>query len=166
MRNYRAYYLLFVITILTVSLLTGCLVDNTPPNVSSVEKQFQNNYNAIQTIIEFIINTGYNNIYIQDSEGTMMADLKDLPIGDDDVLAAVQTLFKGGYYINISKIDNTITFLQWRGTKDIGCGIAYSINGVDAPEVQFMTKLVSLSEDGWFYYVSDYNTWRSGRNLS
>ena len=90
---------------------------------------------------------------------TMQADLRELPIEDREVTAAVQRLQDS--YQNIRKNGNTIVLNQWAGLADIGCGIAYSINGTDAPKVQFMTVLVPLSEDGWYYYVDDYNEWRN-----
>ena len=54
-----------------------------------------------------------------------------------------------------------------KGLQDIGCGIACSINALEMPEIEYMTELVPLSTEGWYYYVDDYNKWRveSGSTL-
>ncbi len=28
------------------------------------------------------------------------------------------------------------------------------------PEVQYATEFTPVSDDGWYYYVADYNEWR------
>ena len=120
-----------------------------------------------------MVYTGYADIYIENTDGTMLVDasgtmqngLIEKQIDDDMVVAAVSQLLENREYVDINKIGNTIEFQQWSGLLDIGCGIAYTVNGTDAPEIQFATKLIPISEDGWFYYIYDYNEWREQRTI-
>lgn len=152
--------------VMILSLLTGCFGCNIPPDISEVQQRFQNNREAIQTIVEYMIDTGYEDIYVLDSSGAILVGPKEMKIDNEAVCAAIKQLLENGEYIDVDKEGNTIYFEQWRGIRDIGCGIAYSINGVDTPEVQFMTELAPLSEGGWFYYVADYNSWRNGKRIT
>ena len=152
--------------VLIIILVSKCHRYDTPPCVSSVKDEFLSNQDAINVIVEYMIDTGYEDIYISGADGSMLANLTKTQIRDDLFFKAVKQLIQSEEYIHISKNGNTIHFLQWRGITDIGCGIAYSINGVDAPVVQFMTVLEPISNDGWFYYVSDYNEWRAEQSMS
>ena len=147
--------------IIIASILSGCATWDSPPTCSSVEQEFSRNYSTIMTIVNYLINSEYDDVYIVDVSGEMMADLMHVNISKDEVNDAIDQLLGSGTYKSFVKIGNTIRILQWRGTQDIGCGIAYSINLVDLPEIEYMTKLEPLAVDGWFYYVDDYNTWRA-----
>ena len=153
----------FIIIIMAFCISFTCCDNNTPPDVDSVQEHFLNNYSDIQVIVEYMVSSPYENVYIMDANGTMQADLTWMEIADEEVMAAVNNLLKNGEYIQIIKIGNTISLLQWCGTRDIECGIAYSINRTDAPDVQFMTTVVPITEDGWYYYIADYNKWRNTR---
>jgi hypothetical protein len=138
-------------------IFSACL-GKSPLDIQTVQQTFSDYYEDIHTVTQFLADLEYRNAYIRDDGENMQADLVDVPIGDAEVSAAAKRLLEA--YVSISKIGNTIHLLQWSGA-DVGCGIAYSINGTDAPEIQCMTELTPLAEDGWFYYVSDYNAWRS-----
>lgn len=144
------------------SLFTGCESMRMPPSVEEVEQHFLENYLDIQTVISFALHSNYENIYIRDMSGVVFADFSDVVIEDEAVLAAVRNLLSGKTYKSISfdKSYNAIKFLQWTQFNDTGCGIVYSINGVDEPYIEYCTQLIPLSKDGWYYYVSDYNEWR------
>lgn len=134
---------------------------NTPPDIELVQQNFQDNYANIQVVVEFMLNSGYEDISIRDADGTMFADLSEREISDDKVSSAISQLIDGKKYHSISKRGDTIKFLQWKAIRDIGCGIAYSTNKSDKPDVSYVTELIPLSEDGWYYYVADYERWRS-----
>lgn len=140
--------------------LTGCR-SRIPPTPEDVERHFLDNRQDIQTIVDFLVDSPYEDIYIMDASGIVTADLEKITLTDETVTAAITALISDGNYHSISKSGNTIDFLYWSGSTDIGCGLAYSINGTDLPDVQFCTTLTPLSESGWYYYVEDYNKWRS-----
>ncbi len=131
---------------------------NTPPDINTAEEQFQKYYDSIEIVVSYLINSGNQDVYIKDNTGSIWADFQCVQ-ANETVNTAIQHLFKEGY-ISINKSGNTIWFLQWKGTQDIGCGIAYSIDGETIPEIEFTTKLIPMSKDSWYYYVSDYNSWR------
>ena len=173
MKRHSSNFLFAILLVLLVMLFAGCSSYNTPPDVRSVQECFQNNRDNIQIIVDFMVYTGYADIYIENTDGTMLVDasgtiqngLIEKQIDDDMVVAAVSQLLENREYVGINKIGNTIEFQQWSGLLDIGCGIAYTVNGTDAPEIQFATKLIPISEDGWFYYIYDYNEWREQRTI-
>ncbi len=146
--------------VLSLTLLTGCVLLPTPPSTDLVDQRFNENIANIEIIISFMEHSGYEDIYINDTSGTMLADLETVEIPDEAVKNAVEHLLGKGLYRSIDKIENTVFLLQWAGSMDLGCGIAYSINNTDPPEVQYMTQLLPLSQAGWYYYVSDFNAWR------
>lgn len=172
MKKCKSIIGLSIICFLLILSLTGCklLISlswvhmqlNSPPNANAVEELYIDNKEDIHTVVLFLENLKYQDIYIDTFDGEMLADMTQLAINDYEVVSAIKCLFENNMFKSISKHGNTISLSHWSGLQDIGCGIAYSINGVDRPEVQFMTELVPLTEDGWFYYVDDYNKWRSG----
>ena len=165
MKTYRLPLLAFLLTLV---VLFNCCTLNKQPEPNQVYQQFLKHKELIQMITNYMVDTGYTNIYLSagketmnvDADGTMSQGLVEMKISDDAVCAAIQLLFKSKAYIDIDKHDNTIIFLQWMGVQDIGCGIAYSINHIDYPSGEFFTELVPLSEPGWYYFVYDYNQWR------
>ena len=140
--------------------LSGCAAWSAPPSISSVDQRLRDNYSDIETIVEFMANSGYKDIYIDDTSGKMLSDLVLMDISDELVRAAVSQVLGSGAYKSISKQGNTIFLFQWHGSQDMGCGVAYSINPLEIPEIQFLTELVPLSTEGWYYFVDDYNKWR------
>ena len=140
-------------------LISGGCAYNSIPDVTSVRYQLEENRSDIDTTIGYLVDSGYSNIYIQSPTGIMVADLEDVCILDPTVSDAINRILEN--YIMINKVGNTIYLLQWRSSQDIGCGIAYTINGTSKPNVQFTTELIPISDDGWYYFVSDYNKWRT-----
>jgi hypothetical protein len=163
MKNKRPFLYLFLIIGIIVALLVGCKDVNSPPSVSYVQKRYQEHSEDIQVIIDFLSSSDYEDVYISDSAGTMLADLNEVLIEDPSASKAIDNIIDAKAYQHINKNGNTISLLQWKGIRDIGCGIAYTINGIDAPEIEFATQIIPLSDDGWFYYVSDYNAWRNSQ---
>lgn len=158
----KSIYLICLILFLG-TILVGCY-RSVPPDISDIQELLDRDFNAIQTVVAFMKNSTYTNIYITDTNGVMTADLSNEPISDPNVISAVNLLLERSHYYKICKTGNTIYLLQWKGLQDIGCGIAYTINGIDVPEIAFATKILPLSIDGWFYYVSDYEEWRNNQN--
>jgi len=157
--NSKSFRLLVLVLLINM-LLAGCYY-STPPGIEKVQEHFDQNTNEIQVIVDFLANSEYENVYITESNGKMFADLNDVKIEDPGVVMAVDFLLENNRFYTISKRDNTIIFLQWKGLQDIGCGIAYTINKIDPPQVEFATTMLPLDDNGWFYYVDDYELWKS-----
>ena len=142
-------------------LLPACGIADTPPEVETVESVFYENIDNINTIVRFMEASGYTDIYINETDGTMQADLEELEIEDEAVNAAISQLIGTETYRLISKHGETIRFLQWSAfIKDIGCGITYTIDDAITPDIQYVTQLQPLKEPGWYYYVADYELYR------
>lgn len=159
------YLLLLVASVCAVLISCSSAI----PDVKAVESHFQNNYEDIQIVVDFITNLEYSSVDISSADGTMLADLETMKIEDENVNSAVKRLLgtplaKERQYYSVYKSGNTIEFCQWSSPHDIGCGIAYSINETYTPRIQYCTELVPLSQSGWYYYVDDYNTWRIENN--
>jgi hypothetical protein len=138
-----------------------CKPFSSPPSIKFVQNHYQEYSEDIQIILNFMLSFDYEDIYILDNGGTLLADLTEVAIDDKEVSNAIDRLFTSRAYYHIIKNGDTIYLLQWKGLRDVGCGIAYSINENDTPEIEYVTQLVPFSDDGWFYYVSDYAEWHN-----
>ncbi len=165
----KKFYKQFVLYILAFAMLVsfcGCYVQ-TPPGIADTEERFVVCYDYIMILVEYLISMEYAEAEIDCTytlgkisvrDGTKYKEIKmDATIKD-----AVKHLRKEYEYI--SKSGNTIIFCQWKRFNDTSCGIAYSINGVSEPEVQYAVKLEPLNQMGWYYYVMDFNLWRTQTN--
>ena len=155
-----AFALVPIVSVFVI-LFVECLKFNSPPSITAVQQDFKNNYSAIRIIVEFITSEKYENVYILEANGVMRADFANVQIENNQVVDAIKQILENGNYKSICKRGNTIYLLQWKGVRDIGCGIAYSINGIDLPNIEYMTQCSPLDKDNWYYYVSDYNSWRN-----
>lgn len=136
-----------------------------PPDVDEVENVFGECYNDIGIVADFLISTEYESIIMDSSRRTGAKKIDgyhhqsvELTL-DKKTDDAVKHLLRNGYEV-IVKRENTIQLIQWRWLNDVSCGIAYSINGHELPDVQYVTECTPMKEEGWYYYVSDYNQWR------
>lgn len=165
-KRYVVCICLVVILLLFSFLVLQLSAVNSPPSLEEVQLVFDDNREDILLVASFLIDSGYDNIYISDSSGQVKADFADLAISDDRVCHAMDRLLKEGTFIKISKMGGTISFLQWTGPRDIGCGIIYSTNIEEGIDQEWWTELAPLSDTHCFYYVSDYNAWRNGERAS
>lgn len=166
MKQFLRFFLFVLPVVLFCVLLTRCFP--TPPNVESVETCFQNNYEDLQLVVDFMMNAGYQTIDIDTTDGTMYANLETVKISNEEVSAAVKRLLGRSFignreYYYIYKSMNTIKVLQWKSSQQVSCGVAFSIDESSQPRIQYCTELKPLAESGWYYYVADYNAWRVGK---
>ena len=134
-----------------------------PPSAKDMESFVNENWNDISLVNEYLLGLGDRNAIISDDDGSILIALVDQSIEDDAVRGAIRALWKSGC-IGITKYneDNAITYTIWKRTFDeADCGIVYAIDHTLRPEVQFQTELVPLSGEGWYYYLAEYNKWRS-----
>lgn len=163
MKKLAFCFCLLMVLGLIVALLIGFKDFNSPPSTISVQNRYKEHSDDIQIIVDYLSSTDYEDVYITDNNGTMLAELEIILVEDSTFSNAIDCIIGNRVYQHINKNGNTISFLQWKGIRDIGCGIAYTINGIDTPEIEFATKIIPLSDEGWFYYVSDYNAWRNSQ---
>lgn len=163
-------FILILCSVLLIVVLGAFLIAyiTAMPDMEEIEADFQSNYEDIQVVVEFLENSPYESVHIDSTDGTMWADFETVDIDDKDVNGAVKRILKrpfsrNGRYYAVYMSENTIEFYQWKSSQDKGCGVAYSINQTDLPDIQYCTELVALSETGWYYYVDDCNAWRIGK---
>ena len=141
-----------------------------PPSAEKMERIFNRDQDDLFTIKDYFVESKYSGIFINESsyikhpDMMTVSDIGDVKIEDAEVLDAIKRLFEQHGYESISKDGNTIEFHEWSALLDNSRGIAYSINGIDEPEITFGTKLEPLDEEGWYYYEVDYNEWRKRHN--
>ena len=142
-----------------------------PPSAEKMERIFNRDQDDLFTIKDYFVESEYSELRIDISSYTKHPDMinagreiGDVEIEDAEVLDAIKRLFEQHGYESISKDGNTIEFHEWSALLDNSRGIAYSINGIDEPDITFGTKLEPLDEEGWYYYEVDYNEWRKRHN--
>ena len=156
----KRIFLLSTALIIICLLVSACQPD--APSIGSVENLLYENHADIQIVIDYMLSTGFNSIHITDDTGIIWADFNDVTVDSENVIKSLENLLGSGKFMHINKIENTIDFMCWSPfMKDISCGLAYSINGVDEPQIQYGTQITPLSENGWYYYVEDYEKWRN-----
>ena len=154
----RIMYAITIFSIISL-LFNGCTSINTPPSADSVKTAFLSKKDDIIIVINYMIDSGYNDIQIRNASGMIWADFEDVQITDASVITALCNLFET--YKFISKDGMTITLLQWTApVRDIGCGLCYSLLPSTLPKVEYATEMIKITESGWYYYVSDYEEWR------
>ncbi len=135
-----------ILFIIFIAVVWKIILSFIPPDVNKAEKILDEDSKLIETVVDYLKNSD-EDIYI--NKLTTYYDIDK--IEDKEVVKAVEKLLAKGYDA-IIKDGNTICFLRWTFWRDFGAGIAYSINGVDEPEIEYVKKLEPLSKDGWYYY--------------
>lgn len=165
----KVYYVfLSVVGFALLVLLAKTISDsvNTPPDLRQVQAVFDENQEEIRLVTTYLMESGYDTVYISDSGQRIVADLSPLTISDADVSGAIRKLFASGKYKQIDKLGETVIFLQWTGPCDIGCGALYSRDIEESIEGAWLTTVCPMKDAQWFYYASDYNAWRNGVRAS
>ena len=161
----RGFALTIICVVLLCCSLVGCQFRSLP-SVTYTQQCFQENKEDVLVVVNYLVNSKYADVFIRDSyvnnaQCEMLADLEIVCISDPKVCMALKSLLERDFYKTISKSGNTINFLQWSNSFGVSCGVAYSINGKDLPDIQFGTEVIALSDKAWYYYIDDYNMWRS-----
>jgi len=156
-KNKKLIIVLSVSLVSIITIITGltwfAVYTLSPPDKDKAERYFKRDYKSLETIIYYMENSDRKSIRVHKTMSTY-------GIKDEEVVEAINRLFEKRGYDVISKNGNTIHFLRWTRFRDFGSGIAYSINGIDEPDLQYLTKLEPLSESNWYYYEEDFNEWR------
>ena len=151
----------FLIIVILVSIIyIGWNVLFPPFTVTDAESYLDRHKNELNTLAEFLLNTESDSYTIHSAYGTAIGDMKRIEITDETVLSCLRELYSDKC-IRIGKdtAKNCIDVeICTRG--DITYGLLYAIDPSRMPEAWFMTDIISLSDDQWFYYEADYNQWR------
>ncbi len=127
----------------------------------------ERDFEELSQVVEYMNSLeDVSSAYINSADGTMLVQYKDgkiakdVEITDKDALDTISRLLKKGY-LDIDKEENSISFDRWKNL--FGCfrGFAFSYDSSGELDIQFLTEQRALSKADWYYYVSDYNEWRS-----
>ena len=154
MKKLAAVIIVLVLTLIPESCLRQ------PPNVEEVESFMNKNWESIVLVNNYLLKLGNKN-YIALFNHSLQIEDKE-----EDVIIAIRSLERGGCYaVSKSVEDNSIHYEMWRRTiGEVDCGFVYAIDHTRPPEIQYQTKLVPLSIEGWYYYVASYVEWRRLQN--
>lgn len=154
----------FILVFLFVALCASCShLKSRPPSAETMDRFVIQNTKDLSNVVDYLLNYDANSVNISSSDGSALSDFERVVITDEPVLASVRTLWQNGC-INITKDveRNEIIFMIWKRSMDeADCGIVFALNNEVQPEVQFQTELIPLSENGWYYYLAEYNKWRA-----
>lgn len=144
------------VAVIAVLIITWFFI---PENAQDV---FGRDYKELNYVCEYLISLeDESHVYIESADGTMSLRFGDKEtITDKKAIDSISYLFSKGYF-KIAKNDDTIYFHKWKDP--FGCfkGFAFSTNGSGELDIQFVTEIGELSKKDWYFYVSDYNEWRS-----
>ena len=165
MNYYRRIIIYVLVAAIMLVSLGGCSIME-PPSIAKVERRFNRHYNDIQIVVDFLISSEYETIIIDSDRRTVLKSTdgyhyESIALALDAKIEEAVNRLLNGKYEGIFKNDGTVELVQWHRFNDVGCGVAYAINSQGLPEVQYVTELIPMETEGWYYYISDFNEWRS-----
>ncbi len=111
-----------------------------------------NKYKAdFEVVAQYMTESEYSYVCIIDHSGYMNVG-REKAIDDEKLNIAISNLFKKAKITQITRINNTVTF-ETRGFNYTG--IAYSVNKRDLPQINYVSKLSALSDNGWYYFEAE-----------
>lgn len=135
--------------------------------LEKVGKKLQSNREELYVVKDYLLECDFDSVIIWSQnvseENVEMATGREagmVPIDNEEAEEAVRRLFRRGYRI-IGKRNGGVYFLDW-AILNAGSGIVYSANGnvPDESILQFITEVVPLKEDKWYYYLEDFDEWK------
>ncbi len=148
-KSVRAHIAIIIIIFPLLFLLYGCSTVSEQPTKEEFEQYLCENSDDFDTILNYLIDQKSIVRFVYD--GVDFENWFDTDVSED-VINAIKRL-KYHDRIIVSKSENTIYIELWHPfMKEKSSGLAYSINGVDKPEVEYITEMTPISEPGWYYY--------------
>lgn len=164
MNKHISPVLLCIVALLLTLFFSSCK-QKSQPSLDEIYREFQENQGDFQQIANYFSSVKYESIFIDSDDEFFWADFHEYPFDEMDakVYNAINYLFKEKGYLGISKsnIQLGVEFRMWTDNRSIDCGVIYAVHNDTEPQPEFVVELVPLPEEGWYYYVSDYNKWRS-----
>ncbi len=163
----KYYILWFMILLLFAIVCSGCSFSNYKSTFEfeAAESFFEEHETDLQILADYLKNQEYKTIYINKSNGTALADLESINIEDESVIFSIEHIMQDGCKSISKNTDrNCVQFILWSRNRDeADGGLLFSLNGREAPKAQFQTEQMLINQDGWYYYLAEYNKWRINR---
>ena len=144
------------------------------PSYVTIEIYLQKNIYVLSYVADNLLDLNYGGIEIrkvlyQDEDKNNMrvwkqendsirANSETVPI-PDDLKKPIEYLLKTGVNVISSRSHNTIGFTLWSSMNE-SRGIKYSRTG-EEPSREQIIVLRRLSQEGWYYYVHNYEKWKA-----
>jgi len=162
---------IIVIAVLSIIIFISAVVASSrlffaaPPRrgMDDMLQCFEINREAVFTVRDYFADSEYMWLVYPHQSGMVWVgdDNLGIPttyfINNSDTKEALNLLIRDGY-VRIQKWRGLITFTRWqRGGANVG--IIYSADGsIPTPgTIYFLSKLVPLEYDGWYYFETNYN---------
>ena len=117
-------------------------------------------YDDYTIINDFLVSSESRDIRIEDYSGKMQINGEEVSIENQAVIEALQRVMTTNGLNRVQKSGHTIDYQIWTRLSDASCGLAFSNAEGFEPTILYVTELVPLQYDGWYYYAEDYNEWR------
>lgn len=158
---------MLLVCILIMICCCGCI--NTKLNMPSkaiIESKLDSNSEQFETIVKYLLEQQYDWCSLNEKLGSGVLTSNHERLTPPK---AVQTAIKdlgmiGCKSIEMDRSYNSIIFELWVASLgDLNCGVLYRIDDSSEIEAEYMTELVPLENGNgkWFYFVSDYDTYRA-----
>ena len=142
-----------------------------PPTQNKMEKIFGRDKTELTVVCEYLLLIDCDATIVYDGTDCYVEKYKPNPstnkldivkekVENEVVRDAIEKLFSRRGYDEIYKGEHTVIFRKWHRGPDWWGGIAYKINKENQLEIGYVTEFAPLSDDGWYYYESDFNKWR------
>ena len=153
---------LLLMLLVSLELCSGCSYSVSSFGIEEAEGFFFRHETDLMVLVEFLENQDYKQIFISRSDGTALADLKTITIQNSTVIQSLEAVMGDGCRSISKNADkNSIQFVLWTRTRDeADSGLLFPLTREKDPEAQFQTELIPMNNDGWYYYLAEYNKWR------
>ena len=140
-----------------------------PPDKDDMQDIFDRHKEDIFVVSSYLKDSDFEYVVIDKKsveDGKMFtgAYTRYVDIADEKAVKSIRRLINSFDFVSIAKSGVTIYFEKWNWSEEER-GIAY--NTIDTSrletDIEFLIQQEPLSENGWFYIVSDYNEWRNKR---
>lgn len=150
-----------------LGLCSSCVTREPLPSKDDIQLYFDKNINDIACINEFVIHSDYQFIRLDNYDRKLAGEFKVFIDYDysvvlpDNVKNAVNRLGENGNVaISYSKDAMTVQYEVWYDHHDRGAGFAFVLKENMIPIIPYMFNSEPLYDDGWYYYITDYNATR------
>ena len=159
----RINIIISIILVCSIAFSTGCINSNQYIDSADIKKTFEEDYEELKIIADFLLAQKYSSISIQRNQNYMVANFGEhFPFDNDEVENTVNSLFDKGY-LYFYRSNNTVHFERWKKWMyhEYRSGFAYLNEDSCNLDIQFLIEQQEMSVAGWYYYEDDYNEWRS-----
>ena len=128
--------------------------------IEEAEAALRKNFELFDFVKNYLAHVEYRRIIIVGLMSDMsVSNSGRVSISDADVVNAIVALRARGFRA-IFRSESAVVFQRSTRGRHFSNGLAYSIAG-NEPELLFLTTLVPLDVNGWFYYEEDFREFRN-----